>query len=303
MSTEDGSIHERELSERDAIIDACPIDIYVASINPRWGYPHKLMSYYEARPGVGDSCRALIVDSGYSRVGEMDEILDAAVKVGADVIIPPDITPGVDGYEEEGDALAHADEMEWYYWDYERHDFDGDILVPIQAPYLEHIDALRNWKPDSHLNWKDDPAYDWDEDMVDKRGARPSMTVDWLQKFDGVAIGGLRNLQPHRVVRVLRSVRGRVPASKHIHALAPGTDMDVLTSLRDEPELVDSLDVSTPETAPANNKVPDNTWKQHMVPFPRGTDVTTLRGARSTTIALQLNHMLSDLCDDSEFPD
>jgi len=86
-----------------------------------------------------------------------------------------------------------------------------------------------------------------------------------------------------------------------IHALAPGTAPAMLYELRQHPDLVDSLDVSTPERAPGNHKVPDATWTQDRHLFPRGDGTLTLRAQHSVSIALQLAHMLSPLCNEETF--
>jgi hypothetical protein len=60
--------------------------------------------------------------------------------------------------------------------------------------------------------------------------------------------------------------------------------------------LIDSLDNSTPEQAPANDQIADATGDQNDHLFPRGEKVSVLRGAAALTIALETAHLLSPNC-------
>ena len=272
------SKYERELGEREHIINECPIDIYCSSINPRWGYPHKLMSYWECRPSVAESAESLIIDSGFRRYGEMDEIIEAAKIQDADWFIPPDITPHFDEYDRVTPAERVTDAWEFGNQT-ENAGVDADMLVPLHRPVGRHIDELIHHE-----------------------------SGNLLERFEGVAVG-LKGIPVSERVEILGLINRRTPPDMHVHALSPGTEMGMLAFLRENPHMVDSLDVSTPENAPANNKIPDATWYQHRAKdhndgaswFPTGTDVSTLRAMETTRIVLQLNYMLSPLCNDSEF--
>lgn len=108
----------------------------------------------------------------------------------------------------------------------------------------------------------------------------------------GVAVGGLIGLDVDERLAALRRVRERVGSGTHVHALAPGTEPRMIDALRAAPHLVDSLDVSTPERAPANGKLPDVSWTQHEIRVTEGTDSSTVRAAHSSGIALELARQL-----------
>jgi len=267
-------MYEREIGERRHIVESCPIDIYGSSINPRWSYEFKLMSYWEARTSVAGSTDTIMIDSGFRKEGEMDEILDACRKVDADFFIPPDITPFFDEYEEITPEERAQDILE-YGRQWEESDVDATMLMPLHRPVDKHLDALEEY--------------------------------GLLERYDGVAVG-LKGVDVNERIRILGEINRRVSFDTHVHGLSPGTEMEMMAFLRENPHMVDSLDVSTPESAPANNKIPDNKWTQHRFRddpdrswFPTGDDVSTLRALESVRIMLQLNYMLSDLCDDSEF--
>lgn len=271
--------YAEELTRREAVIDACPIDIYCSSINPAWGWPHKLMSYYEARPGAAESCETLIIDSGFNRWGSPDDVLAAAAKTDATYVMATDVTgledpekrdhnsamPSTDdpGIETQQDAalegiqrfMERADEL----------GIDHRVILPLQPPYDDFMDAC------------------------ERRG--------WLDRVDYVSVGGLLTINDVQDrIKALHTVRDRLGDDYKIHALAPGRDPAMMAELQDHPDLIDSLDNSTPEQAPGNDKIPDASGEQTRHFFPRGTHASTLRGAASVMVALETAQMLSPLC-------
>lgn len=264
------SSYERELKEREYIVESCPIDVYCSSINPRWGYPNKLMSYWEARESVRDSAENVIIDSGFRRYGDIEKILDEAERMDADYFIIPDVTPWFDEYDEY-DPEQRAREAWMYANVADRRGVDSGRFLPLHRPLDANIDAMEHFE---HGNV--------------------------LERYDGVAIG-LKKMPVAERVKALTTLEVRIDQDMQVHALSPGTELEMLKYLRQNHHQIDSLDVSTPESAPSNNKVPDLTWYQHVVPFPSATDISTVRAMRTIAIALQLNLMLSPLCSDEQF--
>jgi|GEM_PF-7035007 len=299
-------IYEQEIDAREDIVEACPIDIYVASINPYWAYPNKLMSYYETRPGVRDSCRQVIVDSGKTRIGNMSEIIQAAIDMDADQVIPPDPTPYTDGYDELT-PHGHAEEQAQHYWEWYREDVDGTILLPIHPPYQRFIEELGRWDPGHILGYEDDPYFDYPstpeaEERYLAGVEHYSLTYDLIGAADGVAVGSLLGLDVFEQITALKQVREAVGPYKHVHALSPTPRPEMLLFLRRNPGIIDSLDLSTPETAPAGNKLPDLRFYPQMKYLfpPAHANISPVRGAASTMIALMLNFWLSEWVKEEE---
>ncbi|WP_135665876.1 hypothetical protein [Halorhabdus rudnickae] len=277
--------YEREIQEKEEIADATPIDVYCSSVNPRWGWRWKIISYYEAnRPAVRDSCETLIVDSGFNRWGSPEDVLEAAAKMDADYVFATDVTgmedpsnkghnpdmPTVedDGIDSQFEAAVEGIER---FMDRAR---DLEILdktiLPIQHPYLDFLE------------------------VAEEKG--------WLDEVRYIALGSLKRVESvDRRIEMLHAVRKYVGDDMKIHALAPGTEPELLKELRDNPNLIDSLDNSTPEKAPASNKIPDASWTQnkHLLPF--GDDISTVRAQYSGSIAVQFAYMISPLCSDRTF--
>ncbi|WP_353635519.1 hypothetical protein ABSL23_15855 (plasmid) [Halobacterium sp. NMX12-1] len=310
--TSTGGIPERyaaEIEARNALTEACPVDVYAYSISPRWSWPWKLQSYYEARPGAADSCDSLLIDSGSRRVGTMHGIIEAVEKTDADAVIPPDPTPKTDAYDDLTPSV-HASETASHYWTaIERLPDDCDVLVPIHAPYVDYLDALRSWDPERVQGYRDDPAFDYPKSEREREQylagrANYSLTYDLVDAAGGVAVGGLLALDVDERIAALREVRKNVGRDVHVHALGLGTDLRVIKAVRESPGLIDSLDVSTFELAPGNNKLPDRTWTQQRHMMPAGTDVTTVRSQYAVAVATQFAHMLSpELCRDDVLED
>jgi len=71
----------------------------------------------------------------------------------------------------------------------------------------------------------------------------------------------------------------------------------MIRALKENADLVDSLDVSTPEQSLAKDKLPDASWGQHKHATPRGEASSLVRGQFTAAVALSLAYMLSPLCD------
>ena len=271
--------YAEEIARKEAIIDACPIDVYCSSINPAWGWPYKLQSYYEARPGASESCETLIIDSGFNRWGSPDDVLQAAAKTDADLVMATDVT-GMedDSLRGHNGTMPETDDVfqdaltgiERFMQRARELGILDRVMLPIQPDYLPFLDACEG------------------------RG--------WLGEVSYVSVGGMLGIPDVQDrIDALHDLRARLGDDYHIHALAPSTDPAMIRELRNNTSLVDSLDVSTPERAPANDKIPDASWDQRRHFFPRGTKSSTIRAQASALISVQLAHMLSPLCKDETF--
>lgn len=256
--------YAREIRARERLHEACPVDVYVAGINPRFSWPHRLVSAREAdRPALRETCETLIVDSVIQdQYYPVAEVLDAADEIGADYVVMKDY-PGED-------RLA-LDAYEYFMSRYFEHPTDVDVI-----PVLEPDHVRRQWRFFANTN----------------------------ADHDVFGIGGLRDASPERQVEALRRARDAVGDDVQLHAFGVGTSPEVVRALRDSVEegrpLVDSLDISTPEHAVGKNKIPDKRWNQQRVPLPTGEDSTTVRAGFAEAVARMLVYELTPGCDDEE---
>ncbi|MFC6770003.1 hypothetical protein ACFQDD_00435 [Halorubrum pallidum] len=289
--------YEAEIDARERVAEDCPVDVYCSSANRFWGWKYKLVSYYNAAERISDSGGEIIVDSGVNRWGSPDDVLAAAAKVDADYVVATDVTgmevpakdyhnpamPGVDAGESSkftdrrGDAggvfNAALEGIRRFMERARELGIEDRVILPIQPPYIDFLDACA------------------------ERG--------WLDEVSYVAVGGLLTIDDVADrIDALREVRSYLGDDFRIHALAPGRDAEMIDALRENPSLVDSLDNSTPEQAPANDKLPGASGTQTRHQFPRGDDTSVLRGVAAAMIALETAQMLSGKCDPVEtWPD
>jgi len=278
------AMYRDAIRKREEIIDACPIDVYCSSVSQAWAWPWKLTSYYEAAPAAERTCETLMVDSGVRAWGSPTEVLNAAGKLDAEWVFATDVTgmesPSRDAHnsreypapEDHGGVFdAALVGIERFIELAGEIGCLGKVILPIQPPYIEFLDACA------------------------ERG--------WLDAVDYIAIGGLLNVGAvDDRIDALRNVREYVGTDMRIHALAPSAHPALLWELREQPGLVDSIDLSTPEVAPSNNQLPDVTWRQArnkqiqgQHTFAYGEGASTIRAAASEMLSLQLAQMLSPL--------
>ena len=143
---------------------------------------------------------------------------------------------------------------------YEDHECTAQPLIPLQPPHDEHYEVLDG--------------------------------------FSHYALGGIKGKSPTDQVEALESF-DQASGDEYVHALGLGGSLDFVKAIRDNPDLVDSVDLSTHETAATNDRLPDKTWKQQSFAFPRGESSTTVRAAFAHAVLLELNYMLSPLCHDN----
>jgi hypothetical protein len=291
--------YRREIADRHRIATECPIDVYTSSQNPRWGWPYKLNRAGKQSPATARSCGSMLVDAGYHNLTDSAEIAMTAHRTDADIVIARDLTSNHPVVGDDRDRVEKSIGLAFYtaFWlDVLRGtegetvgqwpvSHDADVMLPLQPPY------------EVGLEWLSEPR------PVSVTAANHPRYISAYDRFDHFAVGGLQDIEGvDERVRALETVREYVGDEVHVHALAPGTEIEMLQTLRERPGLVDSIDISTPECAPANNKLPDKTWQQHRHPIPTGMDVTTVRAQYSAAIAVQLAFMLTpSLCDDDVF--
>ena len=116
--------------------------MFVAGINDRYSWPHRLVSAKEAnRPALAETCETLIVDSvinePYYPAGD---VLDAAHALDADAVVAKDWPPQADP---SGRGVSPADALEHFMSRFVKHEFDGEVIVPVWPPFDHRSRRLR----------------------------------------------------------------------------------------------------------------------------------------------------------------
>lgn len=144
--------------------------------------------------------------------------------------------------------------------EYERHNCVATPLIPLQPPYDAH--------------YRD------------------------LDEFSHYVLGGIATADPDEQLREIRRFREEAGRYVYAHGLGLGASLRLIRALRDDPTLLDSFDLSTPEQVIRGEKLPDKSWQQRPFEYPRGEDSSTVRSQFASAVALQLNYMLGPFCTD-----
>lgn len=158
------------------------------------------------------------------------------------------------------DQAATTDAVREFVREYEQHECAATPLIPLQPPYHEHYREL--------------------------------------SQFSHYVLGGIATADPETQLAEIRRFREEAGRYVYAHGLGLGASLTLIKALRDDPTLLDSLDLSTPEQVIRGEKLPDKTWQQRPFEYPTGADSSTVRAAFASAVTLQLNYMLGPFCND-----
>lgn len=262
--------YAREIKARERLHRQCPVDVYVAGVNSRYSWPNRLVSAKEARPGVADTSETLIVDSVINDpYWSVNGVLDAAHRLDADYVIGKDWPAFADP---QGDGIHALDAYGWTVSKYDDHECSAELVVPVQPPF--------------------------------ERQTIRSLRRSGVEYF---ALGGLRDKSGTEQVEHIRTFREIAGYSVKAHGLGMGTSIELIAAIRESvaenPQcpLLDSFDISTPETVISKNEIPNKRWENCRFLLPTGKDSTTVRAGFSESVARMLEYELTPGCDDEMF--
>lgn len=189
------------------LVDESYIDIYLSgNEGARIYWPWRMQPVHEATQSYRNACEKFIIDSSFNREEITNQdVLDKALALDAEYAVLADVYQDKDGTVE-----AILDGLSLY----DDHAFDGDVIVPLQAPH--------------------------DQCYRDLEG----------QGIDYVAVGGLKDAGTRKQISATRSVRDTVGVGTHIHGLGftlaskDGTPTGWVSAIHDNPDLIDSIDNS-----------------------------------------------------------
>ena len=139
--------------------------------------------------------------------------------------------------------------------------------IPLQPPYDEHVADVYPIIEESHLPHR-------------------------------YMLGGLAFESPQRRIDALLAFREEIGDGPEAHGLGWGLDDNLVAVLREEPELLDSVDNSSPAQAVQNDQILDKHWRARSYPIVEGTYQNTVMGAFEFAMLVQAAHRLTDFNDD-----
>jgi len=317
--------YKEEIRRRRIVARECPVDVYCSSKKPAWGWEWKLMNYDEISPLTAQSCDTIIVDSGVYQWGSPDDVLAGAAKVDAEWVMATDVTGLEQAYscpvaycnekfEAEGPLRDHITEADGRHEGICGHDLPDELaddlvqdghnmaMPTTDDPGIETqkdaaMEGLRRFmdraKELNILNRVILPVQPPYTDFLE----RVEEETDWLEKVNYVAAGGLLAIPDVQDrIDALYEVREWLDDDMKLHALAPGSQKEMLYELNQNPDLVDSLDLSTPEVQPSKSILSDANRNNHEHIMPNGTHNSTVVSHFTSALIVQLAHMISPLC-------
>lgn len=197
------------------LLEAAYIDVYLsanvgsttAPLGSRAYYPHRLEQVHEIPDSATShpQCHRYIVDSSYKDPTiNNEDALNTANRVDAQAVILADQEGAMQQTIES--VLTGLDMAEG-------HPFDGDIIIPLQAPHDGCYRKLRN----------------------------AGVSADHIY-----AIGGYRSESDANKIEAAKAVQAEADDHVRLHGLGFGVTDQMACRIRSEPELLESVDVSTP---------------------------------------------------------
>lgn len=194
------------------LIDGAHVQLHLsANDGTRLYWPWRMHPPSEATPSYRDACEQYVIDSDPldDDVTAVD-VLDTAHRLDAEVASLQDVYQDKDATV---DSLLRGLEVA------DDHAFDGTLLLPLQAPYVEC--------------WRE----------------LGEPTDEWL------GIGGLKDGRASERLTAATQLRDAVGPDAWIHGFGWGVD-GIAPTIRNQPDLLDSLDYSTPMQGAAMNGSP-----------------------------------------------
>lgn len=97
---------------------------------------------------------------------------------------------------------------------------------------------------------------------------------------------------PEKIQRV-KEIRREVGADAYLHVFGMGVQPPVIKAVQANPNLIDSIDVSTPEQCRKNGKIQDMDFTQSNFNYPSGKGNRIKTAPFVTGLLIEMNHALS----------
>lgn len=273
-----GFFHRIEL-----ILDACPIDIYLASSNAH-PWPFRLQHYGEVNHAAFHSSPTQILDSEINNPGISNkDILLKAVEFDATYVVVKDYLP-FDQYDygnlSEDEQQTLDDLMSRY----------GDGVEATTASIQEFADL---YDPALHPTpfIPLQPPYDEHYREVAPIVEKSELPARYM-------LGGLKDAGPQRQIRQLHAFRDVAGPEPVAHGLGWGLQPSMVSEIRENPQLLDSIDNSTPNRGYRNGKMVDKNWQTKDWDHPKGTWATVVGGVAEMLQLLSVAHRLTEFSGD-----
>lgn len=218
----------------ERIIDACHVDYYLSASDAcRIFWPFRMQPYHEADKRYSRNAEKYVIDSSITEPQITNkDILDKGVELDAEVVLLKDFLEfknyeiSDEQSEEKNQAIKELKEN--YSDNYEasldniregmklaeRHEYDGEVWIPLQPPHSKMYKQLGS----------------------------PSK----------VALGGIKDASPSAKIKHLEMFHNEVGDIETLHCLGFGATEEFITYVSENPDVVDSIDSQTPMSKAIN---------------------------------------------------
>lgn len=254
---------------RDQIIKGAPVNIYTATPIAMLEYPYVLGTPTERRPTSAKKSDSYIFDSGIGKDISTTEILKNARELDANYVVPKDI---IGNPKETTDNIIKAINKK----------NNMNINIPLIYP-LQSDDTTNRVE---HYKILSDKLSNFGIDIEEET----------------VAIGGIRDYSVDKQVLEAAKIRDGIGKKVDIHAFGCGSHKDWIVAIRKWPEIVDSMDTSTPQMNLNNGTVKDASMDSHSHFIPRGKNSTVLHAMQLESTMFMINYLTTDYIRDADAP-
>lgn len=219
---------------------------------------------------LDESCWSMIIDSNKGKESVTNhEIIDESIDRRAEYVIPKDYI---------GQANRTLESL----IEFEQLIDDRDSFKAKPIPIIQYNEQTG----ESHAN-------------------HLKNNKQFYQSYSHLAIGGLQNFNSIETIKIIRDIRRIIGPHTNLHGFGVGTDLELIQALRYNPNLLDSLDMSTSERMPYNNHIPEGglSLKQTDpdIPMPNGDLISVVNAQYAKANLLKINYFLSDQLDKEKF--
>lgn len=273
-----GFFHRIEL-----ILDKCPIDIFLASSNAH-PWPFRLQHYSEANPAAFHSSPTRILDSEITNPSiNNKDLLCKAVSLDATYVVAKDYLP---------------------LGDYDRGSLDKegkDALDDLRREYADNVEATTEsirefaelYEPELHPT-----PYVPLHPPYDDHYHEVSPIVENSLVPERYMLGGLKDAGPTRQIKGIHKFRKAAGSDPVAHGLGWGLQPKIVAEIRENPNLLDSVDNSTPNRGYRNGKMVDKNWQTKSWDHSKGTWATVVGGMAEMFQLLSVAHRMTEFAGD-----
>lgn len=247
--------------------EEAPIDVYLADNQPCIEYPLRVQSVNHISPTTVSHCRHSIVDSNIGDESiDNQSVIETAENYGVETVVPCDV---IGDYDE---TVSQIRDMAVRI---EKSETVENMFAPIQGTSVE-------------------------EYAMNANALHSTIESSGLGEFVYTyAIGGIKDIGTDKQIEHAKAIR-EMNSDMNLHLFGGGMSMKWIKTLRENPNLIDSLDMSTPVHMSFNGKIVMPNMQRLDTDLPRGTHSSRPKAQMVEYMCTMYNFLISDGPDEAD---